>query len=80
MDLGKIMAALQKLGSAQTKKTWLAHGATGELFGVKIGDLEVIAKKIKGRQDLALELYATGNLDAIESMGRVGKKRATVKC
>jgi len=33
-------------------------------FGVKIADLKVIAKKLKGEQALALELYATGNGDA----------------
>jgi hypothetical protein len=69
MDLAQTMAALKKAGNAQTKKTWLEHGATGELFGVKIADMKVIAKKIKGRQDLALELYATGNLDAMYLAG-----------
>ncbi|HZN37258.1 MAG TPA: DNA alkylation repair protein [Planctomycetota bacterium] len=71
MDLAQTMAALKKAGNAQTKKTWLEHGATGELFGVKIADMKVIAKKIKGRQDLALELYATGNLDAMYLAGLV---------
>lgn len=71
MDLKETMAALERLGSAQTRKIWANHGSTGPMFGVKIGDLKVIAKKIKGRQDLALELYATGNVDAMYLAGLV---------
>jgi 3-methyladenine DNA glycosylase AlkD len=71
MHLSDVMAELEKLGNPQTKKTWLNHGATGELFGVKIGDLKTVAKKIKGRQELAMELYATGNLDAMYLAGLV---------
>ena len=71
MDFKATMAALEKLGNAQTKKTWLAHGATGELFGVKIGDMKGLLKKIKGNQALALELYASGNLDAMYLAGLV---------
>ena len=71
MDLQQTMAALEKLGNAQTKKTWLAHGATGALFGVKIGDMKGIVKKIKGEQELALGLYESGNLDAMYLAGLV---------
>jgi 3-methyladenine DNA glycosylase AlkD len=71
MDLKQTMAALEKLGNAQTKKTWLNHGGTGACFGVKIGDMKVLHKQLKGRQDLALELYATGNLDAMYFAGLV---------
>jgi hypothetical protein len=39
------MAQLKKLGA---KTQDLAHhGATGDIFGVKIGDLKTVAKKIK---------------------------------
>ena len=41
------------------------------MFGVKVGDLKAIAKKIKERQDLALELYDTGNSDAVYLAGMV---------
>jgi 3-methyladenine DNA glycosylase AlkD len=71
MELDDVMKALARLGNAQTRKTWLTHGANGELFGVKIGDMKTLLKKIKGRQDLALELYATGNLDAMYLAGLV---------
>lgn len=64
MTLAETMTALAALGSAQTKKVLLRHGAVEPFFGVKIGDLKPLAKKLKGRQALALELYATGNGDA----------------
>ena len=71
MDFKEAMRALQKLGTDQTRKTWARHGATGEYFGVKIGDMKGLLKKIKGRQDLAMELYGSGNLDAMYLAGLV---------
>lgn len=64
MKLKEAMAALEKLGSPAVKTLWLKHGAKQPFFGVKIGDLKPLAKKLKGEQALALELYATGNGDA----------------
>jgi 3-methyladenine DNA glycosylase AlkD len=71
MEIDEAMAALEKLGNAQTRKTWIARGATGALFGVKIGDMKGLVKALKGRQDVALKLYATGNLDAMYLAGLV---------
>ena len=68
----QVMAELKKFGSEQTRKTYARHGAdTSKMFGVKVGDLKAIAKKIKGNQDLACELYATGNYDAMYLAGIV---------
>ena len=71
MELNETMTALEKLGNEQTRKTWLAHGATGELFGVRIGDMKTLLKSLKGRHDVALQLYATGNVDAMYLAGLV---------
>ncbi len=70
------MAELEAMGTAQTKKTFMRHGAKEPFFGVKIGDMKAIVKKIKGDHALALELYATGNGDAQYLAGLVadGKK------
>ena len=70
------MAELEAKGTAQTKKVLLRHGAKEPFFGVKIGDMKVILKQIKGDQALAEELYATGNGDAQYLAGMVadGKK------
>lgn len=69
--VAQIMTELKKQGTAQTRKTFGRHGAPDDLFGVKIGDLKVIAKKIKGDQSLACELYETGNADAQYLAGMV---------
>lgn len=79
MDLKQTMAALERLGSEQTRKTWARHGATGDFFGVKIGDMKTLLKKVKGRQDLAFELYATGNLDAMYFAGMIANGEAMSK-
>jgi 3-methyladenine DNA glycosylase AlkD len=71
MELNDVMAALEKLGNESTKKTLMRHGSTEPFFGVKIGDMKPIVKQLKGRQDLALALYGTGNLDAMYLAGLV---------
>jgi hypothetical protein len=65
------MSQLEKKGSEQTRKTFARHGVSIPMFGVKIADLKTIAKKIKGRQDLALALYDTGNYDAMYLAGMI---------
>lgn len=64
MNLKDVMAELAAQGSENIKRIFLRHGATEPLFGVKVGDLKVIAKKLKGDQALALKLFATGIGDA----------------
>lgn len=64
MTTKKTMAELKKLGSEGTKKTYLRHGASEPLFGVKFGDLNKLKKKIGVDHDLATELWETGNSDA----------------
>lgn len=73
-ELPKVMRQLKKLGSAQTRKIYGKHGAPLEtMFGVKVGDLKPIAKAIKGQHQLALDLYATGNSDAMHLAGLVAE-------
>jgi len=70
--VAEIMAELQSLGSEQTRKTFARHGAPkSSMYGVKVGDLKKIVKKIKGNQALAMDLYATGNSDAMYLAGLV---------
>lgn len=64
-NVNEVLEELEKLGSEQTRKTFARHGADiSRMFGVKVGDLKTIVKKIKGNQELALQLYDSGNLDA----------------
>jgi len=79
MTAADVLAQLQKLGSAQTKKTFLRHGAKEPLFGVKVADLKTLQKKIKTDHALALELYATGNSDAMYLAGLIADPGAFTK-
>ena len=61
-----ILAELKKKGTAQAQKTYARHGMPPEhTFGASIADLKLIAKTIKGQQQLACELYATGKMEAM---------------
>ncbi len=71
MTLEQVMAELAAKGSESTKRILLKHGAKEPFFGVKVADLKVTAKKIKGDQALAIQLYATGNGDAQYLAGMV---------
>ena len=71
MTLAQVLAELEANGKEQTRKTYARHGIDLPMFGVSVADLKVIAKKIKGDQALALELYDTGNYDAMYLAGMV---------
>ena len=47
------LAKLKSLGSAQTRKTCGRHGVTGDMFGVKYGDLNELVLQIKVDHELA---------------------------
>lgn len=64
MSLADAMSALEKAGSAQTRKTYARHGAKEPMFGVSFADLKTLLKRIKVDQELALALWSTGNFDA----------------
>lgn len=67
----QVLAELKKKGSEQTRKTYARHGIDVPMFGVSVADLKTIAKQIKGNQALALELYDSGNYDAMYLAGMV---------
>jgi 3-methyladenine DNA glycosylase AlkD len=79
MTLSEVMTELQKLGTEQTKKTWTNHGAKGDFWGVKIGDMKVIQKKIKHDHELALALYNTANTDAMYFAGLISEPKKMSK-
>ncbi|MEO6287186.1 MAG: DNA alkylation repair protein [Dyadobacter sp.] len=64
-----IMNQLAMLGSEQTLKTFRNHGGKEPMYGVKIGDMKPILKKHRNNHELALELYKTGNSDAMYLAG-----------
>ena len=64
MTKTEVMKELRANGSAQTRKIYRRHGATGDLFGVSYAFLGKMKRKIKTDQKLAEQLWATGNYDA----------------
>ena len=64
MTLAETMCELEKAGSAQTRKTYARHGATGPMFGVSFATLKAMTKRIDLDHELALALWDSGNLDA----------------
>jgi len=79
MTLQEVMAALESMGTEQTKKTWKRHGAQGEFWGVKVGDMKLLQKKIKHNHELALALYNTGNADAMYFAGLISEPKKMTK-
>lgn len=64
MNVDEILARLQSLGDAARRAHNERAGAPANQFGVKLGDIRAIAKEIKTNHALALELWATGNVEA----------------
>jgi 3-methyladenine DNA glycosylase AlkD len=70
--VASIMAALKSKGTEQFRKIYSKHGMDPKrVLGVSTADLKVIAKSIKGQQDLACQLYETGIMDAMYLAGMV---------
>ncbi len=65
MDLTAALNRLEGLGTEAVRTRYLKRGA-GEKpqFGVMLGEIRKVAKEIKANHELALELWATGNIDA----------------
>jgi 3-methyladenine DNA glycosylase AlkD len=72
MTAKEILAELQPLGSESCKKMLMKnHGVKEPCFGVKIGDLKKIHARIKKDYGLAIDLYDTGNYDAMYLAGLI---------
>jgi len=73
------MSLLEECGDAQTKKVLTKHGAKEPFFGVKVAELKKILKKTKKNHELSLELYATGNTDAMYLAGLMADETKITK-
>jgi 3-methyladenine DNA glycosylase AlkD len=65
MELKEVMAALKAAGNDKVKKLEIRKGAGENQFGVQSGDIRTLAKKLKGKPEIATELWKTGNADAM---------------
>lgn len=64
MKAKEILAQLEALGDEKMRAQNKKRGAGDNQFGVKMGDIRNIAKKLKTNHELALELWDTGNVEA----------------
>jgi 3-methyladenine DNA glycosylase AlkD len=64
MTVKEILAQLKSLGDEARRAHNTKAGAPDNQFGVKLGDIRAIAKKIKTDHELALKLWDTGNVEA----------------
>jgi len=64
MNLKEVLAQLKKLGNESVRARNARNGADENQYGVQLGDIRTLAKKIKANHELGLELWATENLDA----------------
>ncbi|AMR32971.1 DNA alkylation repair protein [Mucilaginibacter sp. PAMC 26640] len=71
MNVTEIMAELESKGSESIKKILLKHGVKEPFFGVKVEYLKPIQNKIKKDYQLAKNLFATGNADAMYLAGLI---------
>jgi len=67
-----VMAELKAKGNEKTRALYGRHGHPVErVLGVSNADMKAIAKGLKGQQALAMELYATGMMEAMYLAGMV---------
>ena len=65
MDLHSVMKQLKTWEDPRMRAVNAKHGAGDNQFGVNLGKLRGLAGKIKHDHTLALELWKSGNIDAM---------------
>ena len=73
MTTDEVMQQLKAMGNESIKNTLTRHGAREPFFGVKVEDLKKIQKKVKHDYTLSLELFNTGNSDAMYLAGLISE-------
>jgi len=64
MTVKEVLAKLKSLGDDARRKHNVKAGAPDNQFGVQMGDIRAIAKKIKTDHELGLRLWTTCNVEA----------------
>lgn len=79
MTYNEVMSTLESMGNPNTKKILMKHGAKEPFWGVKVGDMKTVQKKIKKDHELSLELYKSGNGDAMYFAGLIADESQITK-
>jgi 3-methyladenine DNA glycosylase AlkD len=67
-----VVAEMKSKGTEKTRITFARHGHPQErTLGVSVADMKPIAKKLKGQQAIAYELYDTGLMEPMYLAGMV---------
>jgi 3-methyladenine DNA glycosylase AlkD len=74
-----VLKELRALGAEGYRSVLRRHGARDPLFGVKISELKKFQKRFKHDHQLALDLYATGNYDAMYLAGLIADDQKMTK-
>ncbi len=75
MELKEIMNQLSTLTNERTKKYYVSSGAKEPVFGCTISSMKPLFKQLKYNQDLADQLYDTGNYDAMYLAGMIAEPK-----
>jgi 3-methyladenine DNA glycosylase AlkD len=67
MSFDAVMAQLEAWGSEKTRELYARQGAGENQFGVTLGNLRALARKLKTNHPLAMQLWATGNAASHQS-------------
>jgi len=68
----EVLAELKAKSSEKTRITYARHGhAIDRCLGVSVAEMKLIAKRLKGQQTVAYELYETGLLEPMYLAGLV---------
>lgn len=65
MTLQEALELLERHGQPRVRELNITKGAPENHFGVKMGDIRAIARTIKFDHDLGLQLWESGNVDAM---------------
>lgn len=79
MTVAEIIEELKSMGTESTKNTFMKHGAKEPFYGVKVGDMKKIQKKVKKNHDIATGLYDSGISDAMYLAGLVADESKMTK-
>lgn len=64
MMLEEALSQLEALGTEKMRTQNIKQGAENNQYGVRLGDIRKLSKKIKSNHELGLKLWETGNIDA----------------
>ncbi|WP_300382803.1 DNA alkylation repair protein [Clostridium sp.] len=64
MRENEILATLQDLGNEKRKQMYIKNGSGENTYGVLLGELRKLAKKLGKNHELGVELWHSGNTDA----------------